>query len=277
MKGRFEMSKRIATAVLAVLLLTALSAAATNDMFQVPPAGQAAVGLRFMRPSFDIPVDLSTFSGMFDLYASVPMSPRWSLLLDLPYVRYAPDGYDSESAIGNMFLGVRFVDSLPNGSNAFTLGVAPPMADRDDAAVLLLSGVANYHEIYKYAVDYLTAYFAASLDRVMATGAFLDLEIGSMFMIYTGSGSADTEAYLRYAGSVGYRNELIELRGGIMGLFLMTEDMDEFTDKLWNDLMFKGSLVGGLFRPSIFYRLPLKEEIKETLNGDLGVQVEFVF
>ncbi len=273
-----------ALALLVICLLSALPVLAFSDLFQVPPGDGASVGVRFIRPSRNTYPDLEFLSGIFDFSASVPLSDRMSLLVEMPYMSTSVKGFDRHSAYGNPSVALRKVETLSNGTNVAIFGVALPLAEGDgfwpqsqEAWLRYSAGAANYHQIYKYAEDRLTPYFTLSMDRQHEGGLFHAIEVGAMALIYTGTGNSDTDSYLRYACSAGVRTAAYELRGGVLGVLPLNVGSEDFLSEFWHDVMFKGTILSRGFRPSVFFRLPLSQPVKNSVDSSLGVQLELEF
>ena len=260
--------------LLIVILIVAVSvpAQALPDMVQWPEPGQGFVGVRLLHPGYDRDYGYDIASGLFDIYAGWPVSAEWSLLADLPYMRFDGD-YSAVSATGNLFVGGRHVRFLDRGKRTIVMGLALPTSTGDDGMTLLQAFMTNFHEVYKYIPDATTLYIGGGFERYTTGGFTYGLELASMFIIV----DSDSDFYLRYAGFGGWHGRSFELRAGLMGLCLATEEFDDFQDKFWNSVFVRAGTTTGPVRPSVFLRIPLKDDIQNYLNTEVGIQVDLCF
>ena len=73
-------------AVVALTLSVVATAGAQTFLMNPMPVDQPRVGFRFLHPSLDNPyVSIGTFSGAYELYGFVPVSPKWGMAISIPY------------------------------------------------------------------------------------------------------------------------------------------------------------------------------------------------
>jgi hypothetical protein len=61
----------------------------------------------------------------------------------------------------------------------------------------------------------------------------------------------------------------------LLGIFIVTEDVDDFGDRFTHSLAFGAQLTVGQVRPGLFFVLPLENDLSAFLDGTLGLKVDF--
>ncbi len=132
------------------------SISAQTFCLQSLPKDRPQLGCRFLHPFFDSPhVDLSTLSGIYDLYANIPVSARINLVGSIPFMTmdykrsWSEFGYD-KSGIGNIHIGMQIHPAAgDNRSSNVAFGVFLPTAS-ETYDLSMLSMLTDYHSFYKY-------------------------------------------------------------------------------------------------------------------------------
>ena len=131
------------------LLFTSLSA--QKLLFQTIPKEKPQLGLKFLRPNFKQNFfwgnDMSILSGSYDFYFNIPVSPKFNLVGSLPFTTFSAKDEDSESGIGNIYVGIQSKHLSKSGNNSsLSLGIFLPTAT-DDFFPMFLGLYSNYYEI----------------------------------------------------------------------------------------------------------------------------------
>jgi hypothetical protein len=61
----------------------------------------------------------------------------------------------------------------------------------------------------------------------------------------------------------------------LLGVFIVTEKFESFGERFEHFLTFGAQLTGSPVRPGIFYMLPLHNDLREIIDGALGIKVDF--
>ncbi len=262
---------RIAPAIILVVILAG-SAAAQTYMLKSIPRERPQFGLRFLRPSFEYDSDLSTFSGVYDLTVTLPIDEHWSMDASLPYTRFASGDEDAESFIGNIYAGLQHISMKGTGSAVVSFGAYFATAE-EDLGHLVFGVFTNYEDMFKYYPDAwtLTANFAYF--KTSEKGARFGLQAGPDLMIQTGDGS-NTEFLIHYGATAGYKAKWLLAAVELVGMMMITEDTDDFGDRFVHSIDFGASFVSKHFAPGVFYKIYLKEELSDFVDGVFGVDLE---
>jgi hypothetical protein len=261
--------------VLAAVLVVIVSgsAVAQTFMFKSVPGERPKIGLRYLRPSFKNDVDLSTFSGIYDLRMNLPINNKWSIDATFPLTRYAVGDEDSESFIGNVYAGMQYLSRTGNATGTVSFGAYLPTAD-DDLSNLFFGMFTNFEDFFKYYPDALTLYGNYSYINVSDGGLRLGLEIGPDLLVPTGEGDDDVDFLVHYGLTAGYRGERFAALSELIGVAWVTGDWDDFGDRFLHSIDFGVSYVSPRFMPGVFYKIYLKDEFSDIVDGVLGVDIE---
>lgn len=265
---------RLMLAIILVVIVSG-SAVAQTFMFKNIPGDRVQLGLRFMRPSLASDNDLSTFSGIYDVSVSLPVNERWSIDASLPYSRYSfGDNDDSESFIGNTYAGMQYLMKDGDSSKIVSFGAYIPTAEKD-LGHLLFGVLTDNEDLFKYYPEALTLTGNFAYFNIKTGGARLGLEIGPDLLIPTGDGD-DTEFYMHYGLTAGYQGDRFAAITELMGIAILTGEGDEFSDHFVHSINFGLSYVSPHLLPGVFYKIYLKDEFRDLVDGVIGVNLEFI-
>ncbi len=237
------------------------------------PKDKPQLGLRFMRPNLDGDDDLSILSGAYDLYFNIPVSPKINLVRSLPYTIFSAKGEDSEGGIGSIYVGIQTKPMSESGNNSsLSLGIFLPTT-ADDFSPMVLGWYSNYYEIQKYIPDMLTVYGSYSYSMNQSRGPIFGLEIGPNLFIPT-KDDGDVELFAHYGISGGLKMSNIMFSAELVGLAIISEDIDDFEDRFTHSLAFGAQWTGSNIKPGIYYQIYLKEDLKDDVDGILGINVD---
>ncbi len=110
------------------------------------------------------------------------------------------------------------------------------------------------------------------------------LEVGPYVIISTSSDyegdielyDDETELFLHYGISCGFLAKYVALTAEFAGVMIVTEDVDDFSDRVFNVLTIGAQWNRGSIRPGIFYKFYLEEYMRESMNGVLGIKVDII-
>ena len=60
----------------------------------------------------------------------------------------------------------------------------------------------------------------------------------------------------------------------LIGLAIITEDVDDFNDRFLHTLVFGGQWNAGTIKPGLFYKIYLKDELSDLVDGVLGIKLD---
>lgn len=263
------------TGLLVILSLQMLSA--QTFIFQDQAEDRTKLGLRFLRPNPADEDNLSTFSGSYDLYINAPLSSRLNLVGSIPFNSFAAEGEDSESGIGNVYVGLqtRSDNSAEKGMN-LSLSVFLPTASEEKGEAHFTGVFTNFYEFQRSLPEVLTVYSNFAYHYRQLGGGMLGVEIGPQLIIPTGQDGGDTELFGHYGLAGGVSLAKVAIFAELLGVFIVTEDVEDFGDRFEHFVDFGAQLTGSVVRPGLFYMLPLHNDFQDIIDGTLGIKVDFV-
>lgn len=265
--------KAVLTGLGVGLLFAPISA--QHFLLQNPPTNRSELGLRFMRPNFSEDDDhLSLLSAVYDLNISVPFGKDWAFIGSFPFSYFAAKGGDSESGIGNIYVGLQTRPPTASANkSSLSFGIFLPTAS-DELAPLILGLFSNYYEMEKYIFDMLTVHGNFAFTREHSN-LLLSFEIGPNIIIPTKK-EREGELFAHYGCFVGAQLNPLILGVEVTGVAIISEDIDKFEDRFVHAVGFGAHWSMGNFRPTLFYNIYLYEEYKDVVDGVLGVKVGIV-
>ncbi len=270
------MCKCISTTLISWVLMSLWFSAvsAQTFLFQSLPQDNAQVGLRYLRPFFEGDDDLTVLSGVYDLSVSIPVGSKFHLVGSLPFSTFDSGNGSGESDIGDIYVGLQ-IQRKPSDerSSVTSLGVFLPTAPSDGSEATFLGLFTNFYELQKYLPDVLTLYGNYAFRSSKPGGAIFGFEIGPNFLIPTEDGG-DSELFLHYGLTAGFQMTQLAIIGEFAGIAVITEDVDDFGDRLTHVLAFGAQWTGNRLRPGIFYKLYLDEDLSDSVDGVLGIKLD---
>ena len=131
----------------------------------------------------------------------------------------------------------------------------------------------NFYELQKYLPDVLTLYGNYAFRSSKPGGAIFGFEIGPNFLIPTEDGG-DSELFLHYGLTAGFQMTQLAIFAELAGIAIITEDVDDFGDRLSHVIAFGAQWTGSRLRPGVFYKLYLDEDLSDSVDGVLGIKLD---
>lgn len=245
-------------------------------LFQDLPTDKTKLGFRYLRPDLEEDVNLSFLSGVYDFSASIPVSPKLNVVGSIPFATLSVEGSEGESSIGDIYIGLQQrLNSGPGKFFSVSMGVFLPTMSEDKFGPVLIGIYTNYYEFQKYLPNVLTIYGNLAYHRIKSNDFIFGVEIGPNILIPTKNGG-EAEVYVHYGLTAGYRFNYVDLKAELVGIGIITEDVDDFGDRFINDLAFGIQLNRGSFRPGIFYKISLKKDVRDIIRGAFGIKLDVI-
>ncbi len=245
---------------------------------QTIPSEKTQFGIIFDRALYNSDITLSTLSGVYQLYLNIPVSSKFNIFGNIPFINtsyevdYGFGDYDyDKNGFGNIFIGMQTnPEAGDNGRSIITFGLFLPTADEEAS---FNGAFTNYYDIQKYIPNSLGLYFNYAYHKTNTSGINYGLELGPNILIPTKGENSETEAFLHYGFSLGYQIEKILVSAEFLGIAILTQDVNNFEDRLIHALNFGGQWKGETITPKIFYRIYLKEQFRDMMDGIFGFGV----
>lgn len=277
-----NVSKSVITGI--IVFLFPLIAAAESFILEDSPGNKTKLSLRFLHPDFKEPGDLTFFSGVYDFSVRIPLGDKLNIVGTLPFSTMRAGG-ESESGIGNIYMGIQYsLKSTAETKAHVSLGVFLPTVPKDKPSIGIMGVFSNYCQFPKYLPEIVTIYGNAAYHRILSKGFMFGLEVGPYVIISTSSDyegdielyDDETELFLHYGISCGFLAKYVALTAEFGGVMIVSEDADDFSDRVFNVLTIGAQWNRGSIRPCIFYKFYLEKYMRESMNGVLGIKVDII-
>lgn len=266
----------LAAAISAMSLATIVPASLPAQSIWLDRQHDKTIAVEVLIPNFS---EENTTTSAWATFLSLraPLSKNLNLVGELPIAHnsfefrfFGSRISESETAIGNPYLGLEI-----KGQDApifAEVGLRLPLAPEENVGVL--GGL--YSD-----VDRLEAFMpkmlpiTAMLNFRQKTwgGMFLRLRGGASLLINTGAEENDfddTETFIGYSAQLGYESEPVSVIGGFTGRANLTQEDANYGERSVHQLGFAASFGLGNVRPGVHLRLPLDEDLKDTVDFVLG-------
>ena len=278
-------------ALLVILNGPSLKAGETFYMDPVPES-QSCIGLSFMHWLPEGTVDQDDFDGTYDLYIDAVLTDQLNLRVKLPFSRmsipyiehlHLGDPVNTGATMGNLYVGFTHRSVANRNSVTFySAGVYFPTSGNSeyDAYVNSIAVLADLHQLERVMPDVYTVYMNVAFRNTSSDATIFGMEFGPQIFIpkpKEGESGGDTEVLMHYGLSSGIKLSRLSIMAELLGLAIVTEDIDDFEDRFEHHAAFGLSLRGNTLRTSVFYQIPLHDDLKEITQGVLGMKLEVAF
>lgn len=263
---------------LLILLISPGILFAQTINFQTIPSDKMQFGFSFDKPFYPHNTNMSVLSGVYQLSFNIPVSSKLNMIGSVPFIstKYEIDyglikyKYD-KSGFGNIFIGAQTNPGImDNGKSIISFGLFLPTAEEQIAYNGLY---INYYDIQKYIPNSLGLYFNYAYFKVNNEGFNYGLEVGPNVLIPTEGKNSEAELFIHYGVNAGYQVNKLLFNAEFSGIAIISQQVDNFGDRLINLLGFGAQWKESRITPKIFYRIYLREEMRNVIDGVLGVGV----
>lgn len=236
------------------------------------------ITFEFSKPSFGGNDGLSFFSAAYDLSGGFALGEKSELIFDLPigYFKTSNDffGVDSETSLGNLYVGVRTGDRSKNLRGEFGAYLPTSPDDKPLASLIGIYALPNREE--KFAPNFWGLSAKAVTEKVINDkGAYYRFRGG---LLYLNNSDADiTAMYLDYGGQVGLRADTgVGIFAAVSGRTGLGDDSKYAEDDSSSFLFALGlSYRSKNFEPGVTLNLPLDEPYKQLIDNVINVSFLF--
>jgi len=238
---------------------------------------RSAIGVELMIPSFDDFLGTEFPSSAISIYGRALIGDAVSFKASLPISHLSVDGGESETNIGNVYLGFEFYDLSP-GLN-IDLGLRIPTAP-DDGSGLLTGVFLEHYNLGIYMPETFSLSSNLKYRQQNETGLIVRAGGGPDLLIPTDDGDEfvdrKTELLLNYYGQVLYGADNFSVGGGIAGLLFVTEEDLSFGERTLHDLGLMGSYNFDSVILDAYIRFPIDDdEFNDIVDFVLGLNLTF--
>jgi len=268
------------TAALCVVAVALPSGLAAQSIW-LEPQSDRSVYLEALKPSFEYS-DLSFLTTSWYVSVRWPLGDRMLLVSELPFTYASIDNEfidESATAFGNVYVGIEGdgSESAVHGEFGVRLPLAPSEGDGLMAAEV--GAFADLVERWEaYLPDVLSIHAAVNYKSRSTPGLGLRLRLAPVLWIDTGDALRDdVELWALYSAQAWYDGEKVAAGAGFSGRLLATETDLDFGERTFHQIGMFVSMLFGRFQPGAQLRIPLDEDLSDTLNPSLSVSLGYRF
>ncbi len=228
-----------------------------------PEAG--SIDIEFLKPDL-AGADNQTFLSSGTFITGRFVSSRLILVGELPLAHSGFEGVDSQTAIGNPYVGLEVYN--PAAAFMAELGLRIPVMNENKTGAARLGAVADADRSEAFASNVWTFTAKFNYLKRSPTNLVLRLRAGPSFFLLT-DGANDTEWFLDYGGQLGYDGPAFFVLGGVTGRYFASGDGD-LAERTIHHLVGSLGFKVGRIRPGVELRLPLDEDMKDRLDAVIG-------
>ncbi len=241
--------------------------------------GKTSASIEWMKPSFDggdgitFMTSATLISGQYQVTPSIAVAAR----LPITHMGFSEEGFgDSNTSLGNVYLGGRYARPMSNSQVDFGFYL-PTSGGGDDLLNSNFVGfMADYDRLEAYMMDTFGIQGLYSYAHSIQDGVRLEGSIGPSFLIYTSDVDDKTDLLAHYGVRGWYDTRVVSIGAGFSGTGILTAEDASFGERTVHQgtLYLAGN--AGSIRPHGFFRLPLDEDLSESVNYVFGLGLSVV-
>jgi hypothetical protein len=242
--------------------ITGISHSANAQSIWMPPTMGSHIQLEAMKPSYSVE-GVGFWTSAWYLGGLARLSPAVALYLEVPFASYEEEGFESQSTIGNPYVGIVYGSVERRGFVLEAGGRIPAVSEQDasDKLGAIITGwTADFTRFEAFAPETIALKVKGGgyLVSNPQSGLVLKLMLGAHAWIPTGGGDGELVAdvdmglwKLAPKGSIG---------AVISEKTLLTQGDLSLTERSEFQLGLSGSMRFGQVEPGIHLHLPLGNE-----------------
>jgi len=271
------LSRGTLMAVTLVCAATLQGQVAHAQSIWMPPTTNSQIRLEVLKPMYDAE-GVGFWTQAWYLSGQARLSPVVALQFEVPYSRYEEEGFETQSTVGNPYIGMVYGAKDLKGVIVEAGGRLPLLSEEDvdeDLAALINGWAADFTRMEAFAPETVTLRLRAGGHVVnnAESGVNLRLMLGAQAWIPTDDGEtelvADADMGLWMLGTQANVGAVLSAKT------LLTESDLSISERSEFQLGLSGSMRFGQVEPGIHARLPLANEgligLGEFVDAVVGV------
>ena len=229
--------------------------------------------LELNRPIFDdFDANFFTFGAFFN--GEFRVGKKDKISFEVPFSRTSFDSF-SDTRLGSIAVGYQ-IRNLENPSY-FDFKLRLPTADDFGfgSGILFTDYTERFTSVLSDIVSIEGSY---NFETKNLVGWYFRGKPGAKLLIPTNDDILDDpEFFLDINILGGYRTEKFDVNTGITTSTLLTEDSDDFGDRLFSQLVSTFTYTTGAWKPGLIFRIPLDDNFGDLFDLSIGVTVGYTF
>ncbi len=234
--------------------------------------------LEYAKPSLKGESGIKFLSGTYDLSIGSRLGNKFMLIGDVPITHFNSDYTNSETSIGNIFIGGRIGDAEKPAK--FEIGAFLPTGNGDNIYALSYGALSYPNRMEKFIPDTWTLSTRLRIDDTFNDPKFFyRFMTGVAFIFFDDSNTTDQVFFMDFAGQVGIRSEdNLTVRVGLDGRVGLNDSAKFNGDDAT-------SILGGMgisyrvnnFEPGIELKFPLDKPYKDLIGNIFSLTLLYHF
>jgi hypothetical protein len=239
------------------------------------------ITLEILKPNFDGEDNTTLATSALFLSFRSPLSKKLHFVAELPFAHSGFEAInrgesgstsvdESESTLGNPYFGLEIAGQ---SSPVFAeIGIRVPFAAEDKLGAVVTGFFTDFDRFEAFLPDLVPITGMLNYYHKEASGLAIRLRGGSSLLINHNKEKNEdaTEWFLGYSAQAGYESERVSVLGGVTGRANISEGDLDFGERSIHQLGFNASVGLGNVRPGVHFRLPLDDDLKNSLDFVLG-------
>ncbi len=256
----------------AVLWLSSIAPAQVLGQTRwLPPRNYDSVVLEIMKPNLELDgVSFLSSASVATAQFAVGQERRHFLTVDIPFAHIGIDGDESETAIGNPYVGISIFDA--SNPVIYEFGGRIPIASNNFAA--LIATLVDFDRFEAYAPESASVSAALHYFPSRSGDWVLQTRLGPTVLLDLDPGEFDATAdlFANYSLQTWYYSGAFQLGMGISGRLLITDDAS-LAERIVHQAAVSVQYDFRSLIPGVHVRLPLDDDLSDAVDLVYGVNV----
>lgn len=273
---------RLVSVFCAIFILTCFSSLEAQSIWQ-DYTTREGITIEFLKPHYVDEEDLSFLTSVTYLSARFPITRNMVFSGEFPfsYVKYdIPQGPDlgAKQTFGNPYFGLEL--HFRRTPLFIELGARAPLTadvEEKNGEATVNGGLTDFIDRAEaFATDAVPVSAIMNCILSSRTGFSLRLRGGPSFWFASGD-REESETFFLYSAQAFYETGILRFGGGFSGRYLASADAGNFGERSLHQLTFGLDIILGMFRPGVYIRIPLDEDLKDMINTVWGISLGIEF
>jgi DNA-binding beta-propeller fold protein YncE len=236
-----------------------------------PPRTVKEISLEVWRVFLDVDGDRPT-TGLLTPATEWSLSNRISALGRLPFARLDLGSQQSETALGNPYVGIRFG---PSNRNYTDIGIWLPLASEDNSSALFTGFISDVDRWEAYLPSTLSLQMESLGEIAPHSNLALGLRLGYTLNLNTELGGST--GWLPYGGWMKFLSRNVRVQGGLTGRLHLSFSGQGTSAVNRTQLLLAADFGTWRLRPGLALRFWLNGDFRELVPAVLGLTFRYDF
>ncbi len=234
------------------------------------------ISIEILRPDFKNGEDIGFITSTSFFTARFPISQTITVVGEIPFAvaDFKNDQSSTEASLGNPYVGIELHE---RGAMYTTeLGVRYPLIEPDFSSIeIFLSYITDFIDRAEAFLPEIIPFSGAI--RYHNSAAFplvINSRVATVVWVPKGD-NGDNELWLLYSMQMGYKIAGTSITAGISGRWWASGEDGDFNDNSMHQAGLTATSRWGSFKPSLTFKLPLDQDLKDMIGYVLGINLSY--